>query len=154
LPDDDALDIHPILSTAGERFHHDEVLGGAGSELNLGGILEKRCPLHRQFLKWQGSQGNVKPYASRGLKEKDPVLKRKLGRVRDSSLERLEEDVNERLLAAKAGEKGQVCVHCYSRLTPTEDRNPAYKTKTPAVLLADFLQLGSRLDDLIHELVF
>jgi hypothetical protein len=51
----------------------------------------------------------------------------------------LKQFLNERLLAAKASQEGQISVHGFARLTPTLQRESPNKTELPALRLTDRL---------------
>ena len=61
-----------------------------------------------------------------------------------------QQKVNEGLFVSEAGKEGEISVCGLTRFTPTLQRESAYKTKLPALRITDSLQLGGRLNDLIH----
>lgn len=66
----------------------------------------------------------------------------------------MQQTVNERSFVAKPGEKSQINVYSFARLSPTKDGNPANETELPAFCQADGLQFCGRLNNTIHLCAF
>ena len=142
LPDKNAFNINPIFAARRKGFHDNEVFRGASANEDAARKCEEAGAPDSGFFKWQAAQGNVEADARGSLQKKNPVAQREQFSVWNARLKMLEKCSDERFFTAKACQKGKIDINSFTRFAPALKRQPADKTKAPAICGASLSKQG------------
>jgi hypothetical protein len=104
------------------------------------------------YLKGESSQRNIQTDTRGILNEKDTVAQSKFSGIGSSGGKHLEQRPNERFFRAKTSQQSKIRVNGEPWFTPPLRRDSANEAESPAVFLANCLQLQRGGDDIVHFL--